>query len=619
IGYSSCHWCHVMAHESIENNEIAKILNEFYVSIKVDREERTDIDAVYMEVCQKMTGSGGWPLNLLLTPSKEPFFAGTYIPAKTSGYGNFLLLYLLKSAAAKWRSNPELIKNTASAVKFRVNEPLYYEKGENLPPDEETVYRKTFEELKLSYDSKYGGFGIAPKFPSVHNLMFLLRYAKTDNVSEAANMVFNTLECMYRGGIYDHPGGGFSRYSTDREWLIPHFEKMLYDNAMLAWIYTEAYAVTKQTFFMDVAVSVADYVIRELKNEKEAYYGSQDADIGTEEGKYYTFTRNELMQLLGNSDGEIFCSRYGIYDKGNFENGLSVPNLLDESRFLENTKHENFLCRSVYSYRKSRYGISTDDKILTAWNSMFISALCKIYAMTGNVQYLKNAYDAEAFIAKNLICDDRLYVRWCKGERAVNGKLEDYAFYIMALIDLYKVSFNAEYLLQAVKYAEITLALFFDEKEGGFYIYSSEDEKLLTRPKLPFDTAMPSGNSVMVYVLLNLFHLTANHEWKDAYDKQRRYMLRIADEYPAAACFSLYGMLADSNETMDIVCTNPTSEDIKKFAEFSVSKPPVFTVIKSGDDGLLEKAAPFTKYYENKKRAFYICKNGKCTDMLTGI
>ncbi|MCI6851120.1 MAG: thioredoxin domain-containing protein, partial [Clostridiales bacterium] len=411
IGYSTCHWCHVMAHESFEDQEVADLLNREFISIKVDREERPDIDAVYMSVCQAMTGSGGWPLTIFMTPEQKPFFAGTYFP-KNGGYGRFGLMDLLDRVADLWKNNREELLRAGNQITAAINQG---QTGNGSKPDRRLVER-AYSQLAQRFDHKWGGFGAAPKFPTPHNLLFLMWYADTMQESSAMKMAEITLEDMARGGIFDHIGGGFSRYSTDEMWLAPHFEKMLYDNALLLIAYTKAYQHTRWACFADTAHRTARYILRELTSEEGGCYCGQDADSDGVEGKYYVFTPEEVKTVLGEENGDEFCRLYDITDAGNFE-GKSIPNRIHTS---ENGWDMNDpRLEKLYEYRINRTKLHKDDKILLSWNAWAMIALAKAGQVLEEPVYLNAAVRIHAFIERKMVTEhDRLYLRYRDGEAA---------------------------------------------------------------------------------------------------------------------------------------------------------------------------------------------------------
>lgn len=522
IGYSTCHWCHVMEQESFENEEIAELLNREYICVKVDREERPDVDAVYMSVCQAMNGQGGWPLTILMAPDGKPFFSGTYFPPHAR-YGSPGLEELLTAAAGQWRAQKERLLESAEQIAAYLKEQA--QTGNRAAPVMDTV-QQAFRQLADSFDPENGGFGCAPKFPTPHNLIFLMEYGKRTENREALAMAETTLVQMYRGGIFDHIGGGFSRYSTDERWLVPHFEKMLYDNALLAMAYLEAYGQTGRKLYECVTRSILQYVERELTDENGGFFCGQDADSDGVEGKYYVFTPEEIKAVLGDEVGEKFCARYGIFPGGNFE-GKSIPNLLENEGFEEicvKTCKETCkeACQEIqdfaklYEYRLRRTQLHKDDKILVSWNGLMICAFAKAGAVLGETGYVDMAVRAEAFIRERLVKDGRLLVRYRDGDAAGEGKLEDYAYYSLALLALYRVTFQTDYLKRAATWAELMLEQFFDRENGGCYLYAKDGEQLIVRTKETYDGAMPSGNSVAARVLQQLTQLTGDDEMQQA-------------------------------------------------------------------------------------------------------
>ena len=442
IGYSTCHWCHVMERESFENPVIAEMLNRDFISVKVDREERPDVDSVYMSVCQAMNGQGGWPLTIIMTPDCKPFFSGTYFPP-TARYGRAGLKELLAAVAEQWGQKREMLLSSAGQIE------AYLKEQEKIPVSGEPemgLVHQGYRQLAGNFDGKNGGFGSAPKFPTPHNLMFLMAYGKREGQKQAVSMAEITLTQMFRGGIFDHIGGGFSRYSTDERWLVPHFEKMLYDNALLVIAYAAAYGATGEKLFEWVARKTLAYVEAELTHGRGGFYCGQDADSDGVEGKYYVFTPKEIGEVLGKDAGERFCRVFDISRHGNFE-GKSIPNLLGNEEYKAIISEKNY--RKLYEYRLKRTRLHKDDKILVSWNGWMICACAKAGAVFGDPGYIKMAVRAEAFIREYLVKDNRLQVRYRDGDSAGEGKLDDYACYILALLELYKVTYEADYLSRA--------------------------------------------------------------------------------------------------------------------------------------------------------------------------
>ena len=548
IGYSTCHWCHVMAHESFENEKTAEILNQYFVSIKVDREERPDIDSVYMAVCQAFTGSGGWPMSIFMTWDKKPFFAGTYFPPK-SHYGMPEFPDLLTAIVNQWNSNREELLQSAE----QIIEHLKKAKSNNVSKNENLV-NEAFQLFVKSFDVINGGFGSAPKFPTPHNLMFLMFYAKQNQNSDALKMAEKTLLQMWKGGIFDHIGWGFSRYSTDKYFLAPHFEKMLYDNALLIISYSAAYSLTNKEIYLDTAEKTAEYILREMTSADGSFYSAQDADSDGVEGKYYTFTLDEILHVLGTENGKRFAEFFDITENGNFE-GVNIPNLLKSNDL--NAEFDDELKR-LYDYRKERTKLHIDDKILLSWNAMMIAALSMLYRVSHNEKYLNAAINAENFIEKNLCEGTNLYTSWRDGIRSETAFLDDYAYYITALIELYNSTLDSNYLAKAEQFCNETLKLFSDKKYGGFYLSKSDDTELFMNPKEIYDGAIPSGNSVMAYNFVRLYQLTENEKYRELAENQLAFLSSQVGDYPAGHCMFLISkmMYSDPPEYITFVLKN---------------------------------------------------------------
>lgn len=611
IGYSTCHWCHVMAHESFEDSAVAQALNAGFLSIKVDREERPDVDAVYMAACIAMNGSGGWPLTLLLTPDQKPFWAGTYLPKAQ-------LLRLLKKASQLWWEDREAVLSAGESLTAHLRQESGLHPGVLRPE----IVKQAAELFAQNFDWEWGGFGPPPKFPTPHNLIFLLRYARLANAKHMEEMALHTLDAMYRGGLFDHVGGGFSRYSTDRRWLIPHFEKMLYDNALLALAYTEAFQHTRRPLYAEVVRRTLDYVLRELSVPPGGLCCGQDADSGGVEGKYYTLTPDELALVLDQPDAERFCQWYGITPAGNFE-GKSIPNLLDQAYFDRELEGIAALRERVYDYRLHRTALHRDDKVLTAWNGLALAALARAGLVLDEPRYLEAAERTADFLAVHLTAPDgRLLARWREGNAAHPGKLDDYAFYAWGLLELYNVTFSPTYLAQAVKLTGLLLEFFFDREYGGFYPYASDGEQLLTRTKEAYDGAMPSGNSVAVLVLSRLARLTGEKRWRDAADLQMFWLAGAAGGYPAGHSFAMLAFLEALWPSAELVATaQKVPTELKAFLRES-SRPELTVLVKTPDSsGTLTGLAPFTKDYPIPEQGvrYYLCRDGACTQPVDSI
>ncbi|MDD4699276.1 MAG: thioredoxin domain-containing protein [Oscillospiraceae bacterium] len=614
IGYSTCHWCHVMEHESFEDEEVAVALNNNFIAIKVDREERPDIDAVYMSVCQSLTRGGGWPLTILMTAEQKPFYAGTYLP-KTTRYGNIGILGLLSQISKQWNTNRKKLLQIGNEISSFISkqaekEAVGAEPTINLIQQASDIYERNF-------DGESGGFGGAPKFPAAHNLLFLIRYSQLGKHPNALSMVEKTLQQMFRGGLFDHIGGGFSRYSTDNRWLIPHFEKMLYDNALLILAYLEAYKITKCELYKTVAERSIKYVLAELGGENGGFCCGQDADSEGVEGKYYALTPLEVKRVLGETDGSYFCDWFGITEAGNFE-GKSIPNLLKNNDFNKSNQQIIDLCEKLYEYRLNRTELHLDDKILSSWNGLMIMALAKASRVLNDKKYLEFAEDTAQFILKNM-CDKsgRLCVRWRDGEAANAGQLDDYAFYCLALLEIYHASLKVDYLKQAAAFANKMIEWFFDEKSGGFYLYATDSEQLISRPKEVYDGAMPSGNSAAAMVLVDLAALTGETSWQDYANKQLNFLAANIIDYPVGYSYALLAMTKVLYPSAELVCVSAESELPLALEHFLNEMPyqniNIILKTKQNEEQLCN-IAPFTAEYPipTAGTVYYLCRNGAC-------
>jgi uncharacterized protein YyaL (SSP411 family) len=619
VGYSTCHWCHVMAHESFEDAEVADILNREYVPVKVDREERPDIDAVYMAVCQALTGQGGWPLTVIMTPDQKPFFAGTYFP-KHRRYSMPGLVDILKTVADGWkRDRAALVESgdrVAEAIRGRDAGGAAAEMpGERQIKDAYALFGRSFDDVN-------GGFGGAPRFPSPHNLLFLLRYHHATGDAHALFMAEKTLEQMYRGGIFDHIGFGFSRYSTDNRWLVPHFEKMLYDNALLTLAYLETYQITKKPLYKAVSEKIIAFVLREMTGDEGGFYSAQDADSEGVEGKYYVFDKNEIIDVLGQADGEAFCARFGVTGQGNFE-GKNIPNLLDAPDFAAQDERTEQMCEKLRAYRARRTRLHIDDKILTAWNALMIAALARAHAVLGNQVYLDAAHRAAAFVEKRLTARDgrRLYTRYRDGEAAHSGTLDEYAFYVWAQIELYEADFDPAHLARALEINAAMAELFADDNGRGFFLSASEGERLILRPKEFYDGAMPSGNSVAAMNLVRLAALTGDPALEAQAQKQLEAFPGEVKSYPAGFGFYLCALMHALGPSNEIVCAAEGDAALEPFRAFLREHFLPFSSVlvrRTGDESP-DALAPFIRDYRQKdgKTTYYVCANHACAAPVT--
>lgn len=593
IGYSTCHWCHVMAHESFEDREVADFLNKHFVSIKVDKEERPDIDSIYMRVCQEFTGSGGWPTSIFMTPDRKPFYAGTYFP-KQERYGQIGFLDLLGIIKDKWQTDRRFLTEAAEEM-IKV-----LDKKENESTDtEDDLIETALLIYKHSFDKQYGGFGDAPKFPSPHNLLFLMDYYEKSKDKTCLHMVEETLRQMYRGGIFDHIGGGFCRYSTDRYFLVPHFEKMLYDNALLIMAYAKVYELTKDLLYLQVAERTAEYVLGEMTSGKGGFYSAQDADIEGVEGRFYLFEPEEIIRLLGNNDGNDFNKYYNITHSGNFE-GMNIPNLLKNPDY----ENEAFVGakKAIYKYRKKRYSLHPDDKILTAWNGLMIGAMCQLYRVSGNELYLNAAKRGYAFIMNKLYDGEKLYVSYRNNRLGAKGFLDDYAYMIFAAVSLYEATCESSYLDKALCLNDKVQAQFYDENNGGYYLYGNENEKLILHPKECYDGAMPSGNSMMAYNLVRLHFITEDICFSELARRQLSFMSAEAAHYPAGYAMFLRAFSDFEEPAMHVVVVVKDKEDLKDLSQ-KLPLSAVF-VVRDETDGDYK--------LKDEKTTYYVCTGRRC-------
>ncbi|MCD3194571.1 thioredoxin domain-containing protein [Clostridium botulinum C] len=614
IGYSSCHWCHVMEKESFEDEEVAKILNDKYISIKVDREERPDVDNTYMTFCQAVTGSGGWPLTIIMTPEQKPFFAGTYFPKK-SMYGRPGIIQILKQISDEWKNNKDKIINTSNKLLNTMKERVSQDKSEEING---SILHDAIMEMNYYYDNKYGGFGIAPKFPTPHKLMLLLIYYKVYNDKSALGMVENTLKCMYKGGIFDHIGFGFSRYSTDEKWLVPHFEKMLYDNALLAYVYTEAYQVTGKSFYKEVAEKIFTYILRDMTSPEGGFYSAEDADSEGVEGKFYVWSLEEIQSILG-EDAKEFCNTYDITEKGNFE-GKNIPNLIGKD--LENIDKLEELRNKLFKVREKRVHPFKDDKILTAWNALMIVSLSYAGRVFENKEYINRAKKAYDFIENNLIRKDgRLLARFRHGEAAYIAYLEDYSFLVWALMELYEATFESNYLKQALNFTDKMIKLFWDEESYGFFHSGRDGEKLILNLKDSYDTAIPSGNSVTAMNLIKLSKITGDNSLGEkAYKMFQGFGGNIKESLQSHSIFLISYMNYIKPSRQIVIASEKEDRLFKEMIKKVNKRFMPFTIILL-NDGNLENIVPFIKdekKIDNKTTA-YICENFSCNKPVYNI
>jgi uncharacterized protein YyaL (SSP411 family) len=595
IGYSTCHWCHVMEEESFENLEIAEHLNRHYIAVKVDREQRPDIDSIYMAAVQMLSGSAGWPMTVWLTPERKPFFGGTYFPPRDGMRGvQTGLLTLLSRLQVAYQQDPEQIITHAKEITQRIQLALAPDQGQHLPGV--TVLKTAAEHFKKTFDVQYGGFGTAPKFPRPVELEFLLRYSRRTQDQQVQTMVVKTLEAMAAGGIFDHVGGGFHRYATDRQWLIPHFEKMLYDNALLTIAYLEGYQVTGREDFASVVRRVLQYITSEMTAPEGAFYSATDADSEGEEGAFFVWTATEIEKILGAQPAKLFSTVHGVTEKGNF-NGKNVLSLVRPvavvAKELGETpeqveKRLQEARTALHAARQKRIAPYKDTKIIVSWNGLMISAFARAALALNSPEYAQCAQRAAEFVLTKMKKGDRLYRSAFNGVASGMAYLDDYAFLAAGLIDLYEVTFDARWLREAIILHQVLEKHFWDQQHGAFFLSPDDGEVLLAREKPNYDGPEPSGNSVAVLNLLRLAELTTN----DHYRQMAQQAIRAFAGQFAQAPTSMPRMLAALDFTLDkpkgIVIVKPSREASAELllTKLRVTFLPnrILTVVTQGED-----------------------------------
>ena len=617
VGYSSCHWCHVMAHESFENEQVAKFMNENFINIKVDREERPDIDDIYQKVCQMATGQGGWPLSVFLTPDQKPFYVGTYFPVLDSsgrpGFGS-----ICRQLSQAWQEKPRDIK--ASAEKFigALNKTETISAPSKL---EQSILDKAAGNLFGLCDATYGGFGSAPKFPNAANISFLFRYAKLSGQGEFNEFALKTLKKMANGGIFDQIGGGFSRYSTDAKWLVPHFEKMLYDNALIPVNYAEAYQITKDPFYLDVLKNTLDFVLREMTSPEGGFYSAYDADSEGVEGKYYVWKKSEIKEILG-SDAELFCLYYDVTDGGNWEGNNILCNNLNISTVSFNfgiTESEvrkilKSCSEKLLKVRSARVLPGLDDKVLVSWNSLMITAFAKGYRVTGDSRYLDAAKNCISFIEKNLFVDKKLLRTYKNGIAKIDGYLEDYSCFINALLDVFELDPDSRYLKLSLNLGHHLVDHFWDSKNNNFFMTSNDHENLIIRPKNNYDLSLPSGNSVSAFAMLRLYHLSHEKTFLEITTKIMESHAQVASENPFGFGYLLNTISMYVQKPVEITIINTENSQICQSLLLDYLPNSILVTIHNPSQLSALSEYPFFtgKSFEDKTNVF-ICKDFTCS------
>ena len=623
IGYSTCHWCHVMEEESFEDEQVAQLLNDSFISIKVDREERPEIDHLYMTVCQAMTGKGGWPLTIIMTPDKYPFFAGTYFPKK-GRMGRPGMIELLPAISDAWLNKKDELIQSANQIKKYLIDSNNKELGDQL---NQTILTTTNSQFINRYDKTHGGFGAKPKFPSPHNLIYLLRYHNMSGDKTSLLMVEKTLQEMRLGGIFDHVGFGFHRYSTDREWILPHFEKMLYDQAMLTLAYTEAYQITNNQLYKDTAEEILHYVKRDMTDKRGGFYSAEDADSEGEEGLFYLWTIEEIKNILNNEESELLINTYGLDLEGNYKDEATgkktEKNILYLKKSISNAKSKNRLndiSKKLYVAREKRIHPLKDDKILTDWNGLMIAAFAKAGDVFNSDDYIQQAEKSAQFILKNLTDNNgRLLKRYRNGNAGLDAHLDDYAFFIWGLLELYEATFNVTYLTEAVQLSNIMVEEFWDINNGGFFLGSENSEKLIVRAKTGYDGAMPSGNSVAAMNCSKLNRITGETKWAEISDKIFMTFSNEIQKTPSGYASMVNAFLFNVDSPKEIVIVGSSKDDKTKKAIEKIKSEyvPSKVIIFKDTDDKLNKLSPLAKWTVtqetiDEKTTFYICQDFAC-------
>ena len=632
IGYATCHWCHVMAHESFEHPGVAALMNEAFINIKVDREERPDIDQVYMTVCQMMTGGGGWPLTIIMTPDKKPFYAATYIP-REGRYGRIGMVDLVPRIVEVWRNDRDKVLGTTRQIIAGL------EKMESQPPSgslDPAIVAEAFKQLGGRFDKDLGGFGTAPKFPSPHNLIFLTRYWRSTGNRLALDMVERTLEQMRLGGIYDQIGFGFHRYSTDAEWLVPHFEKMLYDQAMLMLAATEAWLATGNPVLERTVREIAAYVLRDMTSPEGGFYSAEDADSEGEEGLFYLWTLDEIEKELGQEDGAFAATLWNLTADGNYADeasgqrtGRNIPHLGDShvataSRSGTGEKEfENRLEKvrqRLFDVREDRIHPLKDDKVLADWNGLMSAALAFAGRVFGEEEWVASARKSTDFVLGEMRAKDgRLLHRYREGDASISAFLDDYVFMTTAMLELYDATLDATYLERALELQQKTMTLFWDRERDGFYFTAEDNEELLVRQKEIYDGAIPSGNSTAADNLIRLARLTGDTEHLQGADRIFAAFASEAGRLPSAHTQLMSALLRGAGPSLEVVVAGErgAADTEKLLATVRRTYLPQAAVllVPPGKDGeKIRKIAAFAEAYGpvEGRAAAYVCQNFEC-------
>jgi uncharacterized protein YyaL (SSP411 family) len=611
-----------MEHESFEDEKIAQIMNENFVCIKVDREERPDLDSIYMNAVQMMTGHGGWPMTMFLTPDLKPFYGGTYYPpADRQGMPGFPRVLL--TIADSYANRRQDILSSADAITGELRKMNRFHASDEMLTTE--VLNQAFSALSANFDRTNGGFGNAPKFPPSMTLIFFLRHWKRTNTQAALDMAELTLEKMAEGGMYDHLGGGFARYSVDAQWLVPHFEKMLYDNALLARVYLYAFQATGKPAYRRVAEEILEYIIRDMTDRTGGFYSAEDADSEGEEGKFYVWTKQEVTDILGEADAELFCDYYDVSDQGNFEHGKSILNTpvkLEEVAREKGVTAEEFSRRMeaarkrLFYEREKRVRPGRDEKILAAWNGLMLTAFAEAANILGRDDYRAVAVKNAEFLLDSLMKDGRVLRTFKGGAAKLNGYLEDYSYLIEGLLAVYEATFDPKFFDSARGLADTMIEQFWDEAEGGFFFTSADHEELITRTKDYFDNATPSGNSVAAAALLKLWMLTQEGRYQRCATTILRTMRQVMAKYPSAFGYLLCALDYYLSEPKEIaIVGDADTHEVRSFISEIYSRflPNKVLALKPTDRSEADSIKLLTdRTMVDNKPTVYVCRNYTC-------
>jgi len=626
IGYSACHWCHVMEHESFENEKIAALMNELFVSIKVDREERPDLDEIYMNAVQMLTGRGGWPMTMFLTPDRKPFYGGTYFPPEDrQGMPGFPRVLMGVSQA--YRERPEDVEKSVAQILTALQR--MSEAQETTKTFSPTIIAEGADKVARAYDADNGGLGQAPKFPNAGVYELFLRHYSRSRNERYLEMVVHTLTKMAQGGIYDHLGGGFHRYSVDAKWLVPHFEKMLYDNAQLVRIYAHAYTITREPLFNSVVNETVDYLLREMLHPEGGFYATQDADSEGEEGKFFVWTEEGINRVLGEEDAEIFCRMYDVGEPGNFEDKSILHPILtvDQTSRLfrkDPSQIEALVAgakRKLFAERERRIKPFRDEKIIAAWNGLMLSGLAEAIKLSGNPAWIEAAKRTVEFIFSKMFRDGFLLHTYKDGQAKLLGYLDDYAFLAVGLLDLYEALFDRNYLDRAIRLTEIMLREFWDERDGGFYFTGKSHEQLISRAKPIFDASIPSGNAVATQLLLRLYHRRGTNQYRASAEKVLRSYYEAMESQPFGFAHMLCALDFYLEGAKEIVIVgNPADAGVKELiAEMNALYLPNKVVQLATPGTALADISPLLqgKTQIAGKATVYVCQNFTCSAPVT--